>query len=265
MRFFRPIAGLTGWQRFGFEVAIIVIGVGLAMLADQLITNANRKAETRQAMQAVNSDLLFILFYTSERMAIEPCRHEQVERLVARLDEDGEDWQAEAANFVNAPVNPMVLPQVLRTPIRNWPDGAWKALLASDIAVYIDRDRFIELSGIFDVAREVRDLQTEALAIKGELAYLASPGMLEPAERRAAHAKIGRLSALEGLITIHAGQSGDRVFRLEIDFSEMSDDAPDILEAIEAIAVLARETYGDCTDVSQFDRLKALFEDGEAP
>lgn len=33
MRFFRPIGDLKGWQRFGFEVAIIVFGLGITLIA----------------------------------------------------------------------------------------------------------------------------------------------------------------------------------------------------------------------------------------
>lgn len=49
MRFFRKIGDLTGWKRFGFEVAPIVFGLGITLIAQDLICNANRARATRRS------------------------------------------------------------------------------------------------------------------------------------------------------------------------------------------------------------------------
>lgn len=52
MRFFRKIGDLTGWKRFGFEVAIIVFGLGITLIAQDLISNANRAKRARPSMRS---------------------------------------------------------------------------------------------------------------------------------------------------------------------------------------------------------------------
>ena len=53
MRFFRRIGELKGWKRFGFEVGIIAIVLSITLIAQELIPNASRARETRQAVDAV--------------------------------------------------------------------------------------------------------------------------------------------------------------------------------------------------------------------
>jgi len=38
MRFFRNIGTSRGWKTFAFEVAVIAVGVGLALTAEDLLT-----------------------------------------------------------------------------------------------------------------------------------------------------------------------------------------------------------------------------------
>lgn len=265
MRFFRKIGGLTGWRRFGFEVAIIVFGVGLALLADQAITSLNRKGEIRQAMDAVNSDLALNYIYASERLAVEPCRRQQIEALLERVDGDGEGWTAGFSSVTGDISNPMILDPVLRTPIRNWNSSAWQALLVTDVAIHMDRDTFAELSGIFDVIVEMRGLQNEALPLKGALAYLAEPGELTPEEKRAAKAAIGRVAALEGLISIHAVQTLQRLIELDVPVRDAVGDAGEFSALVNAVNASAAATYGPCFDRSAYDPLLAALAGEAAP
>lgn len=46
MRFFRQIGDLKGWKRFGFEVGIIVVGSGITLIAQDLISIDDLNATT---------------------------------------------------------------------------------------------------------------------------------------------------------------------------------------------------------------------------
>ena len=101
MRFFRPIGDLKGWKRFGFEVAIIVIGLGITLIAQDLISNANRARATREAIDAVEVDLVQLYLHSSERLAVEPCRREQVRALADRIERSNGYWTAELPESIN--------------------------------------------------------------------------------------------------------------------------------------------------------------------
>ena len=53
----------SGWKTFGFEVAIVVVGVVIALFGNHLVTVWNREAEMEQSMEAIENDLLVALFF----------------------------------------------------------------------------------------------------------------------------------------------------------------------------------------------------------
>lgn len=263
MRFFRPGGNLTGWRRFGFEVAIIVIGVGIALVANQWATRAVQIKETRQALDAVETDLIKLLAFASERMAIEPCRVEQVEFIAGRLKAGEGEWIPRMPDGLQAPGGPMILQTPVRTPIRNLSAESWKALLASETALYMDRGKFIELSAIFDVAVEIRDLQTQALVLKGRLAHLGMPGPMDADARRDAYALLGEYAAIEGLITVHASQMMQSLTSFDYQYDgRLPFSAPDEIDS-DLFGTVNRRVYGDCVDISKFqpmaDQVEAVY------
>ena len=132
MRFFRQIGDLNGWKRFGFEVAIIIVGLGITLIAQDLISNANRARATREAIDAVEVELVMLYLHSSERLAVEPCRREQIRALADRIERSNGYWTAEIPESINRNTEHMVLPRVLRSPRRPWSDATWRALLASE-------------------------------------------------------------------------------------------------------------------------------------
>ena len=57
MRLFRRMAGIgAGWKTFFFEVTIVVVGVIIALLANHVVTQLNRRAEMLEMMRGVESE-----------------------------------------------------------------------------------------------------------------------------------------------------------------------------------------------------------------
>ena len=128
MRFFRRMAGIgAGWKTFFFEVTIVVVGVIIALLANHVVTQLNRRADMLEMMRGVESDLLAIVQNASERLATEPCRLEQERHLLTLLQRDNPLWEPEVSAALNTGFDDQAVPSVLRMPIRNWPETAWRA------------------------------------------------------------------------------------------------------------------------------------------
>lgn len=253
MRFFRQIGELKGWKRFGFEVAIIVIGLSITLIAQELITSATRARATLQATNAVDAELMASYAYASERMAIEPCRREQIRDLAERLRNANGVWTADVPEGINLSSGEMVLPRVVRTPVRPWSDAAWQALLDSDAAIELDRQRFADLSIVYRSIQLFRDKQDEALRLGGELSHLAISGPLDAAQRRDAYAVLGRLAVIEGMMTIHAMQVREALqgigFENERRFYRFEPGGDFDLAALIRSDI---ETYGACVDTTQY-------------
>jgi hypothetical protein len=253
MRFFRKIGGLTGWKRFGFEVAIIVVGLGFTLIAQELITNANRARETREAIDAVEVDLVMLYLHSSERLAVEPCRREQFRLLADRIERSNGYWIAEIPESINRNAEHMVLPRVLRSPRRPWSDATWRSLLASDAAIDMDRQRFIQISAFFVATEGYRERQDAAFDLAGELSHLAISGPLDAAQRRDSYAKLSRLAAMEGIMTVHARQAREAIMAFDFQnerrfFRFTSSTDGDIADFVANTVA----TYGACVDTMQF-------------
>ncbi|WP_395645381.1 hypothetical protein [Terricaulis sp.] len=253
MRFFRQIGDLKGWKRFGFEVAIIVVGLGLTLIAQDLISNANRARATREATDAVEVDLVMLYLNASERLAVEPCRREQFRALADRIERSNGYWTAEIPESINRNAEHMVLPRVLRSPRRPWSDATWRALLASDAAIDMDRRRFIQISAVFVATEGFRERQDAAFDLAGELSHLAISGPFDAAQRREAYAKLSRLASMEGIMTVHARQARAAImafdFQNERRFVRFTSSADGGIAAFVANTVA---TYGTCVDTTQF-------------
>ena len=253
MRFFRPIGDLKGWKRFGFEVAIIVIGLGITLIAQDLISNANRARATREAIDAVEVDLVQLYLHSSERLAVEPCRREQVRALADRIERSDGYWTAEIPESINRNAEDMVLPRVLRSPRRPWSDATWRALLASDAAIDMDRQRFIQISAVFVATEGFRERQDAAFDLAGELSHLAISGPFDAAQRREAYATLSRLASMEGIMTVHARQAREAImafdFHNERRFVRFTSSADGGIADFIANTVA---TYGACVDTTQF-------------
>lgn len=252
MRFFRKIGDLTGWKRFGFEVAIIVVGLGLTLIAQDLISNANRARATREAVDAVEVDMVMLYLHSSERLAVEPCRREQVRALAERIQNSNGYWTAEVPESINLRADTMVLPRVLRTPHRPWSDATWRAMLASDAAIHMDRRRFTHISSVFASTQMLRDRQVAAFDLSGELSHLSMSGPLDASQRRDAFAMLNRLASMEGIMTVHASQVHRALTQIDFEneqrFIRFTSGDVDLADFIASDIAI----YGACVDTTQF-------------
>ena len=177
MRFLRRLSGTrTGWKTFLFEVAIVVFGVIIALLANQVVTQINRRADMLETMRIVEADLLIIVQYASERLAAEPCRLEQERQLLTLLQRDDPYWEPEISASLNTGFDSQAVPSVLRMPIRGWPETAWQAATSSDSVFALDRLQVTILNDLFESATSVNSTMDELREKKALLSHLAIAG-----------------------------------------------------------------------------------------
>ena len=265
MRFFRRIGELKGWKRFGFEVGIIAIGLSITLIAQELITNASRARETRQAVDAVEVEFVQIWFFANERAASEPCRRAQFEALSERLQRADAHWTPDGLEQPSQSSDVYMLPSVFRTPLRPFPDMSWQALLTSNAATELDRAQFATLGNIFNIVAEMRGLQVEAWRLKGRLAHLSVAGPMSASERRTAYDAFGELAAIEALVAADAIDLGRAIATIDFRNERIFDPALSGLSAEEFEAALlaqiagAQASFGACYDASQHQLLFDLY------
>src|SRR4051812_27371688 len=106
---------LHGWREFAGEVGIIVIGVLIALGAEQVIETLRWKAEVREARTSLDAQLADAKFSSMERLAYQDC----IRRKLDRLDD-----------LITASDRPKIY-LVRLSPIRVWGTSTWDSATAS--------------------------------------------------------------------------------------------------------------------------------------
>ncbi len=119
---------LHGWREFLGEVGIIVVGVLIALAAEQLVQNFHWRALVRETDQRVQQDVLADLTNAEERFAIDPCLRPRLAELRDSLLIDRANWPGSRAKFV-IDIYKSGFPSVYRTPARPWTETSWHTAL----------------------------------------------------------------------------------------------------------------------------------------
>lgn len=81
MRFRLPESSAGGWRRFAGEVGIIVVGVGIALAAEQVVDDWHWRSVVREQSRALDEEVREIWDAMSSRVAQQPC----IDRRLAEL------------------------------------------------------------------------------------------------------------------------------------------------------------------------------------
>jgi hypothetical protein len=79
---------LHGWREFAGEVGIIVIGVLIALGAQQIVETINGDAQVREFRQAANNELAYDMGSYQQRLMLGPCVRARLAELDRVIDSD---------------------------------------------------------------------------------------------------------------------------------------------------------------------------------
>lgn len=217
---------LHGWREFAGEVGIIVLGVLIALSAEQVVETIHNSAEVRDAEAAMTTELRdddLPQAYT--RAAIFNCYAGQLDAI-------------EAAALSGDRVEALKLARDYRPVARTWDEQAWQAAVASQVLVHAGPKRMLGWSTAY---RLIPSLSSRASAEQEDLAQLY-----------AMHGGVGRLSldqqdrlleVVSRLRRHNLGLAGTSL----VFINYLADQhLPLSREAQAAILSDARRTYGPC-------------------
>lgn len=194
MRFSLP-KPLHGWRQFAGEVGIIVVGVLIALGAEQLVASWHWRSEVRQTDQRLVREMGINLANAYERFAIDPCLRPRLAELRDQLLATGAQWPGSRATFAND-VYHSEFPSVYRTPNRPWRQASWRTALSGETLDHFSAERVNQFSGLHDALDELNQTQAEEIQASTTLGDLAFAGPISPANRRDDLKTVARLDAL---------------------------------------------------------------------
>ena len=164
---------LHGWRELAGEVGIIVLGVLIALGAEQLIENWHWKQRVREAEASMTKELgEDDGAQAGARRAISPC----IER---RLDAAEQALIAERDRGV-----PFVAPKLPTPPFRTWDSNAWHAAVSSDATSHMATDRMYAWSAPYSLTGDMDQASMREFNDWAELSRIGSlPAHPSEAER----------------------------------------------------------------------------------
>lgn len=133
---------LHGWRQFAGEVGIIVLGVLIALAAEQLVSDLHERSEARQAERAIRGELEINMARLRSRHSVRACVGRRIDELQGLIDSAGTN-----GGFIATP-NWVGRPQFWTMQLSRWEatSQAGRAALipADDLNLYGSMYSFME-------------------------------------------------------------------------------------------------------------------------
>ena len=209
---------LHGWRELAGEVAIIVVGVLIALAAEQVVETIHWHEKVRAADRNIDFEVNVQLNSAEETVALSACaqpffdalegailRHDK--RAIQSVYETG--TSSTAGPSVTGSGSGMELPYVARP----WRSTAWQSTMSTQVADHIDPIQLAQYGFIYSGAEKMREMQQAMIRDYGEVMVGRLPAppneFLTSQELAAAErlrAEIHDAKAIsEGILTAAAG------------------------------------------------------------
>jgi len=179
------------WKELLSEIGVIVIGVMIALGAEQLVETIHWNHKVADAEEAMSRELSGDLGYAAGQVALKDCATKYFGRMQAAIRDHRQDaFHALAA--MSPPFGP-----------HPWVAESWTAAIGSEIPDHISRERLSAYAIAFRRIQTERDLQFDMQDRYGEVVGGGEPGAT-PEIAYAQLAALNKLRAANGITVVVA-------------------------------------------------------------
>jgi hypothetical protein len=246
---------LHGWREFAGEVGIIVVGVLIALGAEQVVHDIEARSNAAHAQRRIRDELGESMLLGVERVAIDRCLTRRLSLLAQGLASGRRDW----TQLVLPPrpgFTPSAFREVYRMPSRNWVEDAYHEALTQGDLNSVDPDQRARLAAVYKQVDHVGQLNDTETQLSTQLATLQFNLRLSQTERSQMLATLTRLDWINSLIVLISRQEFT-AFR-ELGYQLTPEDIAEAHKVGWWAAQLKEmhDKYGSCVDsraVAEFD------------
>ena len=200
----------NGWAAVGWELAIVTLGVFIALAVQQWADDRDWSRRVDRATAAIGTEVADHYYWSAEWRMVSPCLLAQVDRLSERVEASG-------ARLDPAPVvDDGTLHFVLRLPAKEYVTSAWDAAQVDGITPRLDPDVRSELNRYYEQVRRVVDHSERNGVDYRRLFVLSRPIPLDAATRFQILQTLDELRGRIQFVDLLSGQLIDRIERLHM-------------------------------------------------
>jgi hypothetical protein len=189
------------WPDFLKEVGTIVLGVIIALAAEQAVDTYNWHHEVGVVEDSLDDELADSLFAARERVKISDCQSRTLDRLDQLADESR---------------NTLVIRNPPVTRNRVWGSSAWDAAVASGAIAHMPHDTRNAYAELFSFVRLFRELNLRQQELWATVSAYRRPRPLTETSRERFIEAISQLRSLTGTMNLAAKQFVDAAKPLNI-------------------------------------------------
>ena len=168
---------LHGWREFAGEVGVIVLGVLIALGAEQVVEAIHWNFESGRAMDAVRKEAASHYRSAVELEVTAPCIDAQLQALEKPLL-----MQTEGPAAAPVPANSLT-GKIFAAPTWHWSDDVWRSTESAGVASHLDRQLRLQLAFYYSTIATLRQSDNDTLLIGWRLRVLTQPMQFDPATR----------------------------------------------------------------------------------
>jgi len=171
-----------GWRAFFGEVGIIVLGVLIALGAQQLVEDWQWRRQAEQAKHAIEAELMLQEVDGYERLAVQPCLRGQIRKLYGGLKRHQGHWKA-TPMVVRQDHHPGAAQRVVdaayRAPGRLWFDEAWETARSSGALNHLPDRLVADYAEAYNRGTRIFQVGESEAAAASSLSALAVDGAID--------------------------------------------------------------------------------------
>lgn len=196
----RRFSPSMGWRAFWSEILIVVLGVVIALAANEAVQDWTWNNKVADAETRLQGDITWAFLWSAEKSVTQPCVDAQQAAMSRKVLESGDTLQS-------LPVGTMLDRQwIVRMPTRPYRFPVWEALLADGTASHFPPQRHAILGRISHDMAQARAYEAETRSLDGALLVMRDPIPLDPGVRADLLTNINRLRSLSGTERLYARQ-----------------------------------------------------------
>ena len=189
-----------GWRAFWSEIVIVVLGVVIALAANEAVQDWNWRNKVKDAEVRLQGDIAWAFLWAAEKSASQPCVDAQLAAAARNVLESGETLEPMPV------VGSLNLQMLVRMPNRPYRFPVWDALLADGTASHFATQRQALYGRISDGMAMSRSSEVETRRLGGNLLRMRDQIPLDPVVRADLLSDINNLRSLTAYEGLNAQQ-----------------------------------------------------------
>ena len=237
----------NGWNAVAWELVIVVLGVLIALAAQEAVEERRWREEVRLTEDALAIEIAQSVVHASERQLVNRCLSDRLAHLIGKVSSNAGAWSGDPLPLPKVATGvKTTTPATYRTPNRPWNDDVWVATQNGGVFSHMPRERVAAFAKVYARMGGLRKVNAFEHEVFPELLYLSFDTQLDAAARQRALATLGKLDWLNGTILLDGERLIEEVRAVGLDFSRTN-----LKRDLAEVARTQRAFRGQC--VQHFD------------